>query len=197
MDETSADLTREDLEAIRYVLAGNRNAFSVLVDKYQGRVRGYCLGVLGEADAAQDAAQEIFIKAYRSLASFQGKASFSTWLYRISVNYCYDVLRQRGRRKTESWEALLEKDGDRIEELLSVGAEADRSVENAELVRRVLACLSEKNRTVITLREIQGLSYQEMAETLDCTVDSIKAQLRRARQEIENKMRHLCKEAGV
>ena len=180
----------EDFEVILDVLAGNRNSYAEIVRKYEGKVRGYCMSMLSDLAAAEDAAQEIFIKAYQSLSGFRGNSSFSTWLYRISANYCTDVLRKTARKKTESWDALLEKEGEKAEALFSAPPEA-RNAEHAELTSKLLEQLPEKSRTMLVLREIHGLSYQELAETLDCSIDSVKSRLKRARQELEIKMRHL------
>ena len=186
----------DDFEMVLEVLAGNRNAYAGIVRRYQERVRGYCRMMLSNAAQAEDAAQEVFIKAYQALAKFRGNAAFSTWLYRITANHCMDLLRKAARRKTESWEALLEKEGEKIEALFSLMPEANR-LEQSELLSKVLSHLPERARMVLVLREIQGLSYQEMAETLDCSVDTVKGQLKRARQEIETKLRHLLKSQCV
>lgn len=132
---------------------------------------------------ADDAAQEIFVKAYQALGQFRGKSSFSTWLYRISVNHCADLLRKSARRKTESWEALLEKQGEKFESLFTTGTGIDNS-EHAELIAKFLLQLPEKSREILILREMHGLSYQELAEALTCSLDAVKARLKRARQEI-------------
>lgn len=146
--------------------------------------------MLSDVSEAEDAAQEVFIKAFRALGSFHGKAAFSTWLYRIAVNHCKDRLRQKQRRKQESWEALLEKEGEKAEALFSSSAPASFPEETAELLSKILSSLPEKFREIIVLREMQGLSYQELAETLDCTLDAVKSRLKRARQEMELKLRH-------
>ena len=181
----------EDFEIILQVLAGKRNAYAEIVRRYQERVRGHCLMMLSDAAAADDASQEVFIKAYQALASFRGNASFSTWIYRIAANHCLDVLRKIKRGKTESWEALLEKDGARIEALLAVSPEPKDAEENREIVARLLSHFSEKSREILILREMHGLSYQELAEALGCSLDAVKSRLKRAREEMESKFRHL------
>ncbi len=182
----------EDFEIILDVLAGNRNAFANIVRRYESRVRGYCAVALSSPVLAEDAAQEIFIKAYQALGQFRGNSSFSTWIYRISANHCTDILRKLSRQKNESWEALIEKDGDKIEALLSTPPEAENS-DQSELLAKLLDTLPEKSKTILVLREIHGLSYQEMADSLGCTVDAVKARLKRARQELDVKCRHLLK----
>ncbi len=186
----------EDFEIILEVLAGNRDAYGEIVRRYQERIRGYCRMLLSNEAQAEDAAQEVFIKAYQSLAKFRGNSSFSTWLYRINANHCTDLLRKSARQKTESWDALLEKKGEKAEALFSASSE-DRSLEQSELLTKILSYLPEKARTILLLREIQGLSYQEIADTLECSIDAVKGQLKRARQEIEIKTRHLLKSQNV
>lgn len=171
------------------VLSGNRDAYAEIVRKYENRVRGYCRMMLADSSLADDAAQEIFIKAYQALARFNGRSSFSTWLYRISVNHCTDLLRKSARGKTESWEALLEKEGDRIEGLLIAEPKLEAS-DQIETVLKFFSCLPEKTREILTLREAQGLSYQEIASVLNCSLDAVKSRLKRARQEIGEKLRH-------
>ena len=174
----------EDLEAIGRIRAGQIQAYAVLVRKYQTRIRGYCLGVLGNGADADDAAQEVFIKAYKGLGSFQGRARFSTWLYRIAVNHCWDLLRSAARNRVESWEALREQEGESLEARTVVLPEA-RLDDRAQQVQEVLDRLPEQYKTVLILREVQGLSYQELADALGCSMDAVKARLRRARRELE------------
>ena len=159
--------------------------------KYQKKVFGYCFGFLNNATLAEDAAQEIFIKTYKSLEKFNFKSSFSTWLYRITFNHCEDLLRKNAREQFDSWQELIEKEGEKIERLFLVSPEEDFSEEDAELVRTLLSMISERYRKILILREIQGLSYQELSEALDCSIDSVKAKLRRARKELQEKIRHL------
>lgn len=183
-----------DPEIIASVLGGDRDAYAEIVGRYEDRVYGYCLAMLADPGKAEDAAQEVFVKAYQALGRFRGDAAFSTWLYRIAINHCKDVLRKTSRAKTESWEALLEKEGDKIETLLSTSQALGSAAESLELISKILSHLPEKSRTLLLLREAQGLSYEELAETLNCSIDSVKSRLKRTRQEIEKKLRHLLKD---
>lgn len=146
--------------------------------------------MLSDATDAEDAAQEIFIKAYQSLNRFRGASPFSTWLYRIAANHCRDLLRKKSRRRVESWDALLEKEGDRFQKLLSDPPGTAKTMEDSDLVKRVLSQLSLEQRMVLILREIEGLSYHEMAQTLNCSLDAVKGRLRRAREDFEKMLRH-------
>ncbi len=186
-----------DYEIVLDVLAGNRNAYRQLIEKYEGKVRGSCLAMLSDPSEADDAAQEVFIKAYEALGQFRGDAAFGTWIYRITTNHCLSLLRKRKRRPEESWEALVEKEGDKMESLLTVEPSRGSADETAELVGRLLAHLPEDARKMLVLREVQGLSYQELCDTLGCSMDSVKSKLRRTRQELEKKLRHFFSETRV
>jgi len=189
----------EDKDIILEVLAGNQNAYADIVRKYQARIRGYCVTALRDGALADDAAQEVFIKAYKYLKQFEGKSSLSTWLYRIAVNHCTDMIRKRARQKTESWDALLERDGEKIEALFSEAEAAPEQAtdEQTELLTKLLSHLPEKSRQMLILREVEGLSYQELAQTLNCTLDSVKARLKRTRKELETLLRHARKSGCV
>ena len=157
---------------------------------YQAKVLRLCASLLSDAALAEDAAQDIFLKAYQALGSFRGEASFSTWLYRIAANHCKDLLRKRAREKTESWDALVEEQGEPLQALLAGPEDDEPAIAKTELVDRVLSHLPPDYRLILTLREVQGLSYQELADTLNCSVDAVKARLRRARQALQEHLRH-------
>jgi RNA polymerase sigma-70 factor (ECF subfamily) len=152
---------------------------------------GYCFSMLSNLTDAEEAAQDIFVKAYLSLSKFKGESSFSTWLYRITANHCLDILRKRNRRRTVSLEALIEQDGDLIQELFSTPGNADSRMENRQLVDKILSTLPENYRMILTLREADELEYQEIADVLNCSLDSVKGRLARARKQLQENVRHL------
>ncbi len=191
------DSGAEDHAVIRRIQAGDRNAYAELVRKYQTKVRGYCVNTLRDATLAEDAAQEIFLKAYQGLTRFRGDAAFSSWLYRITINHCRDVLRKTARRRTESLDALLEESGDRIEALLAAPDDPQRTSEHTDLIRQILAGLPDAHREILLLREAQGLSYEELADTLSCSLDAVKGRLKRARQELTSQLRHFSMPGDV
>ncbi len=193
MTESSAD----DTLTIQRVHAGEKDAFATLVRKYEVRVRGYCMTTLRDAALGEDAAQEIFLKAYQGLKAFHGDSAFSSWLYRITVNHCRDVLRKASRRKSESWDAMLEREGETAEARLTGSADASERFEHAETLRRVLAELPESHREILLLRESQGLNYEELASILGCSLDAVKSRLKRARQEILSRSRHFLLQEDV
>ena len=170
-------MTREQEAAvIRRVLDGNVNAFEDLVAAYEKNVYNLALRMTGNAQDAEDMAQEAFIKAYNSLPSFRGDSKFSVWLYRIVSNVCLDFLRKQNRRPASS---LSQEDEDGEETQMDIPDESqspeqllERSL-TQEAVQRGLQSLSEEQRQILLLREIQGLSYEEIAETLDLEAGKI------------------------
>lgn len=123
----------------------------------------------------------MFLKAYRNLNRFRGEASFATWLHRLAANHCLDMLRRDHRRPTQPLEAASSttEPGNLITLL-----------EDADLIARVLAQLPPDYRLILTLREAQGLSYEEIAQTLECSLDAVKARLRRAREALTHAAQH-------
>ena len=182
----------EDQEIIHKILEGNDSIFAELVRKYQARIITLCTSMLSDAKEAEDAAQEVFVKAFYALHNFQGRSSFYTWLYRIASNRCLDLMRKKYRYKTQSWDELLEQKGDEIERLLAKNESPESSRDN-ELVHEALSHLKPEWRLILTLREIQGLSYEEIAETLGCSLDAVKSRLQRSRRDLKEKLRHFLK----
>ena len=187
----------EELDLVRVAQAGRRSAFEALVRRHHVRVIQLCASMLGDPAEAEDAAQESFLKAYVSLARFERDAAFGTWLHRIAVNHCLDLLRKRARRKTDSLDELVERESGALEGLFSGPADPSRALEAADLAARLLATLPEEQRVALTLRETQGLNYEEIAKVMDCTVDSVKGRLKRARETLEKSLRHLLSTGGV
>jgi RNA polymerase sigma-70 factor (ECF subfamily) len=186
-----------DQEIIQQILSGQTEAYGELIRQYNKKVVGYCLSMLSNQTEAQEAAQDIFVKAYHSLRKFKGNSSFSTWLYRITTNHCLDILRKRTRRKTVSLDALVEAEGDHIERLFAVESTAASPLENRDLIQKILATLPEDYRTILTLREADGLEYQEIADVMDCSLDAVKGRLSRARKQLQEHLRHFLKTTDV
>lgn len=186
----------EDLELIAAVRHGSRDAFVLLVRKHQTKVRTLCRSVLLDASAAEDAAQDVFLKVYSHLGSFRGDALFSTWLYRIAVNHCRDLLRKDCRFKEKSWEALSSAQQDAIS-LAAHQILPDEALETRDVIVHLLSSLSTEHREVLCLRDIQDLSYEEIACSLDCSLDAVKGRLKRARAELLAKSRHFFTANGV
>lgn len=164
-------------------MEGDAQAYAELLRRHQEKVFGLCLSLLKDSSEAEDAAQEIFIKAFKALASFRSQSAFPTWLYRIAHNHCLDLLRAKTRHRTESWEELLEKEGERLHRLFTAEKVEEKDWD-PELVERLLSKLDPEDRLILTLREVQGLSYTELAQTLEISLQAAKSRLRRARERL-------------
>ena len=172
-----------DQQLVERAMAGQREAYAELIRRHHSHTRGLCLSILSNGSDADDAVQEIFVKAYSGLSAFQGRSAFSTWLYRTAVNHCLNLQLKRGRQKAESLEALSKEDAQRLQRSIGVhDIPQDSSCEDSDLVLRALSLLRSDYRTILTLREMEGLEYKELMEVLDCSLDSVKARLRRARE---------------
>lgn len=170
-----------DRQLVGRARGGEREAFAELVRRHELNIRRLAAGMLSDPTEAEDAAQEAFVKAWERLDSFRGDAAFSTWLHRIAVNQCRDMLRRRARRPWLSWEGLHEKLGREPDHLAPPPVQASRRPEAGDELRQLLRALPEDARTVLLLRELNGLSYVEIAATLHVSVDAVKARLKRAR----------------
>ena len=181
-------MTREQEAAIvRKVLGGNANAFETLVLEYEKNVYNIALRMTGNSEDAADMTQEAFIKAYNSLQAFRGDSKFSVWLYRIVSNVCLDFLRSKNRRPTVS---LSVEDDDGEDTQLDVADESqspelllDRKL-TRDSVRRGLDSLPPDYRQILLLREMQGLSYDEIAQALGLEVGTVKSRIFRARKKL-------------
>ena len=181
-------MTREqEASIVRKVLGGNTNAFETLVLEYEKNVYNIALRMTGNSEDAADMTQEAFIKAYNSLQSFRGDSKFSVWLYRIVSNVCLDFLRSKNRRPTVS---LSAEDDDGEDAQLDVADESqspelllDRKL-TRDSVRRGLDSLPPDYRQILLLREIQGLSYDEIAQALSLEVGTVKSRIFRARKRL-------------
>ena len=181
-------MTRQEEEKlIARVLSGDVNAFEPLVTENQSRVYHLALRLLGsEADAA-DAAQDAFLRAYTSLGSFRGDSRFSVWLYRLTNNICIDYLRRQKRQNTVSLETE-DEDGESTaydipDETWSPEVIAERAAD-AEAVRAAMAELTPDLREILTMREIGGLSYEELADALGLELGTVRSRLNRARKKL-------------
>ena len=186
-----------DAQIIELIRKGQTEAYGDLVRQYHKRVMGYCFSMLTNRTDAEEAAQDIFVKAYRSLDKFKGDSSFSTWLYRITANHCLDILRKRNRRKNVSLDALVENEGSQVQKLFATPSLADTQMENRQLADKILSTLSEDQRQILTLREAEGLEYMEIALMLGCSLDAVKGRLARARRQLQENLRHIQKSWDV
>jgi RNA polymerase sigma-70 factor (ECF subfamily) len=166
---------------------GNVQAFEELTGNYYSKVFNICYRMLNNYDDAGEQAQETFIKAFRYIKDFKGNCSFSTWLYHISTNVCLDFIRKNKRKKTVSLEQNTFENLKIKDRLVSNGPEPDEIAEtNAQkqAVREALTKMNEKNRIVLVLRDFMGLSYDQIAETINVPVGTVKSRISRARAEL-------------
>jgi len=184
-----------DAHLVSRAIEGELPAFERLVSRYQNKIVGYAARMLSDADEAEDVAQEVFIKAYRSLDSFRGDAMFSTWLYRITTNLCIDRMRSKKRRPQQAYsldEPYDKDEGDGGREIADFSTEPTREVEREELrrrVREVMAEMPEKMRTILIMCDMQGMAYEEIATVLDCPLGTVKSRLFHARADLGRRLR--------
>ena len=173
-------------EIIRSVLRGNVNDFEKLVTAYEKNVYNIALRMVGDPDDAADMTQETFIKAYRALSGFRGDSKFSSWLYRIASNVCLDFLRSRSRHPQVSLSTVDEDDRATFElpDMRQNPEEQLMKKLGMEAVRRGLEQLPEQQRQILVLRELGGLSYAELAQTLGLEEGTVKSRIFRARKRL-------------
>lgn len=173
---------------IRQVLDGDTEAFSLLVTAHEKQVYNLCLRMVNDPEDAADLAQDAFIKAWQGLRFYKFEASFSTWLYRLTTNVCIDHIRRQKRRPAVT--LTMEDDGETQElELPSQEPEPEDVVLEKERKRQLAAAmmqLDEEGRTILTLRVVEELSYEQIAEVLDIKVGTVKSRLARARTRLKN-----------
>lgn len=183
-----------DQELVERVQRGDKKAFDLLVLKYQQKVMNLVSRYIRDTSETQDVAQEAFIKAYRALPGFRGDSAFYTWLYRIAINTAKNYLVARGRRPPGS-----DIDAE-VAEQLDVGVRLQEAstpenhaleAELADTVRLAIDELPEDLRTAITLRELEGLSYEEIARAMECPVGTVRSRIFRARAAIEKRLQPL------
>ena len=182
-----------DLELVKRVQRGDKTAFDVLVLKYQHRIGAVIGRFVPDYAESQDIAQESFIRAYRAIANFRGDSQFYTWLYRIAVKTAKNHLVAMKRRPPTS--DVEAEDAEHF----SGGRMQDNDTPERELLReeiarevsQTVAGLPEELRTAITLREMDGLSYEEIAEAMDCPIGTVRSRIFRAREAIDARLRPL------
>jgi RNA polymerase sigma-70 factor, ECF subfamily len=162
---------------------GDREVFRMLVDRYRERIRNLIYAVLSDASVIDDLAQETFIKAYEALPQFRFDAAFYTWLYRIAVNRCRDEIRRRRVRRVFSLHPLLERQDRELTERTMAHPE---DTETRELIDRALSRLPEKFRVPVVLKDVEGLSYDEIAEVTQAEIGTVKSRLFRGRAMLRN-----------
>jgi RNA polymerase sigma-70 factor (ECF subfamily) len=183
-----------DEELVRRVQAGDKKAYDLLVLKYQQKIIQLVNRYIRDPVEAQDVAQESFIKAYRALASFRGDSAFYTWIYRIAINTAKNYIASRSRRPTDN-----DIEVELAEQFENAPSLKDHetpegvvlSEELAGVIQRALDDLPAELREAITLREFDGLSYDEIAETMNCPVGTVRSRIFRAREAIDKRIKSM------
>ena len=185
-----------DQELVERVQAGDKRAFDLLVLKYQRKVQRLVSRFVRDSGEVDDVVQEAFIKAYRALPTFRGEAAFYTWIYRIAINCAKNYLASPARRIVPASDLMSEDDedmesferNDGLHDVATPDAEY-ASKQIAEAVNRAMAALPDDLRTAVTLREIEGLSYEEIAEAMECPIGTVRSRIFRAREAIATELR--------
>jgi RNA polymerase sigma-70 factor (ECF subfamily) len=192
---TSVSSGDSDALLVERTVAGDQKAFELLVIKYERRIQRLIGRMVRDVDLVEDIAQETFIRAYRALGQFRGEAQFYTWLYRIAVNTAKKFLMDLKRNPTVSENSFKTADDDetsRVENELTSPETPEAvyaSKEIAEMVNAAMDALPEELRQAITLREIEGLTYEEIADAMSCPIGTVRSRIFRARESISLKIK--------
>jgi RNA polymerase sigma-70 factor (ECF subfamily) len=182
----------DDRELVRRAQAEDQAAFEELVRRHQHRVVAVAGGILRQREDVEDIAQQVFVKAYFSLKRFDQRAAFSTWLYKITVNECWDLLRKRKVRPLV-YESDLSEDQARQfgapEERSTPTPDISDTLEARQKVERLMECLDERDKMMLILKEVEGFAVEEIAEILDLNANTVKVRLFRARRRIVTEAR--------
>ena len=182
-EQANGQAVTEDLELVTRSQTGDTSAFEQLFRRYQSDVYQTAYAFMGNTDDAQDMTQEAVVRAYQSLRKFRQESSFRTWITRIVTNLCLDELRKRKRRRTESL------DGNPViqQKVVTQASALDSLIEaeKHEQLQSMLTLLPEKYKALIVLRDVQGYSYNEIADILGCSLGRVKSRLHEARQELK------------
>ncbi len=184
-----------DQQLVERAQRGDKQAFGLLVSKYQRKLVRLLSRLIRDPAEVEDVAQEAFIKAYRALPSFRGDSAFYAWLYRIGVNTAKNFLVSQGRRvptatDLDSEEAETYEDGGQLRDI-NTPERVLQSKQIGETVNAAMEALPEELRVAITLREIEGLSYEDISRIMDCPIGTVRSRIFRAREAIAARLRPL------
>jgi RNA polymerase sigma-70 factor (ECF subfamily) len=182
----------DDRELVRRAQREDQEAFEELIRRHQHRVFAVAGGILRRREDVEDIAQQVFVKAYFSLKRFDQRAAFSTWLYKITVNECWDLLRKKKVRPLVYESDLSEEQAKQViaaEGKDSGGPDISDRLEARQRVERLLEGLDERDRLMLILKEVEGFAVEEIAQVLDLNANTVKVRLFRARRRIVNKVR--------
>jgi len=199
-EQGMTDQQYTDRQLVARVQKGDQRAFDLLVLKYQHRILALVGRYVSDFAEAQDVTQEAFIKAYRALPSFRGESQFYTWMYRIAVNTAKNYLVSRGR-KTPTRDIDLDDAEFFADEAKMKDIDTPDSLLQRDQLKKVvfdaIDALPEELRMAVTLRELDGLSYEEIAEVMDCPIGTVRSRIFRAREAIDKKMQPLLADSAA
>ena len=178
-------------ELVTRAKKGDQDAFGQLVLAHQNKVFTLCVHMMGSREEAEDMAQEAFLKAWRSLEGFHGESSFATWMHRLTTNLCLDHLRKQTRRQNISVAVSLDDEEAAFTEPADPGSDPQRELEKRErqrAVEKALRELPEHHRRALVMREVSGLSYQEIADALELDLGTVKSRIARAREALRKRL---------
>jgi RNA polymerase sigma-70 factor (ECF subfamily) len=182
-------LEPDDKQLVEAARKGDVQAFRELVNRHQRRAYAVALGMVHDPDDARDICQEAFLKVHKNLSTFEGEAQFFTWLYRIVMNLCIDLLRKKRGQQVEFDDAQANDEPDAAGIApVRTGFDPARALADKELraqIMRALSQLTPTHRAVLVMRELDGLSYQEMADTMKCSIGTIMSRLFHARKKMQ------------
>ena len=174
---------------VRQAQKGDEEAFEALIMQQQKRLYNAALRTMRSAEDAGDMTQEAIIKIYRNLSSFKGDCSFGAWAYRITINTCLDELRRRKKRTLVSLDAAQDQGGLQLEDGGGTPEEMIERRELAEQIEKAISALEPDYRIAVTLRDVEGLSYQEIADVTGTSLGTVKSRISRARMQLQKKLR--------
>jgi RNA polymerase sigma-70 factor, ECF subfamily len=192
--QPAAGIEQSDLELVRRAQRNERGAFDLLVLRYQHKVIKLVARLLRDQTEAEDVAQEAFVKAYRALGSFRGDSAFYTWLYRIAVNTARNAIASRQRRPLDYETELSESEQSALASKMRHTDTPEANALSEEIrttVNEAIEQLPEDLRTAIVLREVEGLSYEEIAAAMECPVGTVRSRIFRAREAIDRSLKPL------
>jgi len=205
--QTSEAISTEgeaDRELVDRFLAGEKEAFEGLMLRYQAKIFNLSYRFMNDRQEAEELTQEVFFKVYRKLSGFRGDAKFSTWLFQVAVNHCRNRLKYLQRRKRQQHESLDQTlntpEGEvqrQVPDETRIPEDLLQRRQTQQIVADKISTLPEEYRTVIVLRDIQGLSYEEIAQITGTVEGTVKSRLHRARNELRERLQFLFNEKGI
>jgi len=184
-------MMQDDSILLKKARKGDIRSFEELIMPFEKKVYNIAYRMMGNAEDAMDIAQEVFIKIYKNLSGFKAQSSLSTWIYRITVNTCMDEIRRQKSKHTASLDAMVESGipfSAKDKSDLGLPEKSFEKKEQRMVIENAISQLSEEYRVAVILRDIQGFSYEEIAEILQCSLGTVKSRLNRGRKELRERL---------